>query len=279
MPRTIDSSFKQWLRGHIEETGELMVNAILPQFDTIELYNALVPNRITFEILTRAGRYLQPEFNHMETPYITTQFSDGTMEIQYALSFMDVNTTTFNHILLPYDIDTLTTDSELGQKIIPVAMIAREWSTLYHVVDEMMVNIATDPRSLGGVFPWVKTLIQGSEWAQDKRLFHRHYGLTTKKDQDSCDASFEGALGIPFNVPPLRAELKQAALSGTKLLSQARMLLSSPNYKDQRRARRDITSMKPIISRSNVPTIILAAIKDTKHFHDKGYSQEMKDNA
>lgn len=275
MARQIHSSFRTWLLDKIEETGFVMIRSRQKTYTTNELYKALVPDIQVRGILKMAGEYLRHEENQGFDHKVITQFSNGfQINMPYRILFTDMDNSIHNHILLPYKCDPITIDSQLGKDLIPLATTAIEWSILHFVTDHILANIATDPRGLGIIFPWVKPLIQGSTWAKERGRFRIRHGLDTKGAQELCDATFEAVLGEPMNIPPLTDPITKAALSGNRLFSQARMLMNTPGFKDK--SFRDQTTIAPYITRYNVPTLIEKHIRDIEEFVSKRNAKKGK---
>lgn len=252
----------------IEETGFIMIRSRQKTYTTNELYKALVPNPTVRNLLVAAGEYLQHKENQGFDHKIWTYFSNGfKINMPYRIYFRGMEDSLYNHIILPWECDPITIDSSLGKDLIPLATTAIEWSILHFVTDHILANIATDPRAIGNIFPWVRSLIQGSQWATDIRRFFIRYGLDTKGEQEACNQTFNCALGEPMNVPPLTDPITKAALSGNRLFSQAKMLMNTPGWKDI--GFRDQTTISPYITSYNVPTLIEKHTKDIEEFVDK----------
>lgn len=268
MARVIHSSFRSWLLNLIESTGGIMIRSRQRTYEVGELYSLLVPDPLVRGTLTAAAEYLRQEegqgFNHK----IWTHFSNGfKINMPYHIMFRGINLSQFNHILLPWECDPLTIDSSLGKDMIPLSVTAIEWSQLHYVVDHILTNIATDPRSIGVLFPWCKPLIQTSAWNRERGRFRIQQGLDTKREQELCDATFSAALGEGMNVPPLTDRITKITLSGDRLFSQAKMLMGTPGWKDKSFSGQ--TTIAPYIIQDNVPEIIHKHIKDITEFVNK----------
>jgi hypothetical protein len=268
MARVIHSSFRQWMLEEIEETGYVMIRSRQRSYTTSELYPALVPDALVRGTLKMASEYLQPRETQGFDHKIMTHFSNGfKINMPYRIYFQDMENSIYNHILLPWECDPITIDSPLGRDLLPLATTAIEWSILHFVTDHILTNIASDSRAISNIFPWVKSLINGSTWARERTRFRHRHGLDTKGAQEACDLTFNAALGEPMNVPPLTDVITKAALSGNRLFSQARMLINTPGFSDKSFINK--TTIAPYITRYNVPPLIEKHIKDIEEFVEK----------
>ena len=257
--RPIDKRFKEWLDKTIMENAYAAALALAPTLPSEDMYRQIVPSERQRDVLQAAAIDMDPIRSFQDYKF---QLPVQMLGLGEAIGFELIMPVPegWETILFPSlgRRCLIGSNNLLTELLRPCLTAAQDWMTLRYVVSELL-DAVNDRGSIRHMFPWIVEAINESEWATDKRRFHRNVGVANNKvEREKVDQSFNEALLYGRGeMPRTTAIIRNACVSGGRLFSQIRMLKAVDERKFDRMQQRTIDSS------SLVPNLTKALMSKT----------------
>lgn len=281
--RTIDPNFQRWLLELIQIRTNYVIDHTSQNIQVEDLFEALVPEQY-WDVLRKVRMLL-------DTRTYQSNYVDLICRLPTYGSIVEV-IIQFNHlteqhtIILPTitKLNPLEPNTKLMEYLTPSLSLMRDWVTLHKVVSELM-KMTNNRDALASMFPWLPDIIRESGWILipdetakqvdpirlDERIrwYKNKIGVENKVERYNCDRTFIAALKRNQPAPFLHKNVREAALSGSRLMTQYRLTkqiveenTKSININNAR------SVIKPVFHNNLILDNVIVGLGQTKELYD-----------
>lgn len=143
----------------VSSVAEQMVRQFSPIMNEEELYKQLIPEE-NYEVMHKASHLMQKLLYTIYSNSFHAQTymgnSQTALSVQYYMFYKDDK----SHIwwLWPENMNSISKDTKLGEKLIPTVDIARRWKTSLELIEKAFKNLK--PAMVMYFMPWLKITIR-----------------------------------------------------------------------------------------------------------------------